>query len=71
VSGSTGTTLNTTTTGGGPTSFGTTTVGTNLTVNSDGAVSQTGPLTVNGTTGITTTGDNITLTNGGNNFVVW
>src|SRR5206468_6589390 len=53
----------------GTTTFGVTTVGTNLTTSSDGAVSQTGTLIVNGTGSITTTADAITLTNAGNNFV--
>src|SRR3989441_5779726 len=69
VSGTTVGALSTTTSTNGTTSFGATTVGTNLTTSSDGAVSQTAALVVNGTSSLTTTADAITLTNAANNFV--
>src|SRR5207244_10384168 len=62
VSGTTTGALSTTTSTNGTTSFGATTVGTNLTTSSDGAVSQTGALVVNGTGSITTTADAIDRT---------
>ena len=67
VSGSTQN-LTTTTTNGGATLFGTTTVTGNLAATSAGAVSQTGALAVNGTTDLSATGQNVTLSNVGNNF---
>jgi len=60
--------LTTTTTNGGTTTFGATTVAVNLSVTSAGAVSQTGALTVGGTSSINAGAGNITLANGSNNF---
>jgi hypothetical protein len=60
--------LNTTTTGTGSTSFGTTSVGGDLSTTSAGDVSQTGPLSVTGTTLLTAVGQNVTLDNPANDF---
>ena len=66
VSGSTGSTLTTMTTGSGATSFGVTSVGSNLTTTSAGGVSQTGAITVTGNADFT--GASISLANDANNF---
>ena len=63
-----GSDLTTSTTGTGTTSFGTTTVAGDLSATSAGAVSQTGPLTVTGTSQITAPGQSITLDNLNNDF---
>jgi len=60
--------LTTTTTAGGTTSFGATTVTGNLGVTSAGAATQTGALNVTGTSTVTATGQDVTLTNAGNDF---
>jgi len=60
--------LTTTTTAGGTTLFGATTVTGNLSATSAGAVSQNGALTVTGTTTVSASGQTITLANTGNNF---
>jgi hypothetical protein len=56
------------TTSAGATTFGTTTVGGNLGVTATGAVSQTGVLTVDGTTSVSAGANPITLNNAGNDF---
>jgi hypothetical protein len=60
--------LSTTTTGTGTTSFGATSVGGNLSTTSAGDVSQTGPLSVTGTTLLNALGQNVTLDNPANDF---
>ena len=68
VNGSTGASLGTLTSGTGTTSFGATTVGSNLSTASAGAVSQTGALTVAGTSNINAGANAITLATATNNF---
>src|SRR5207244_7862642 len=70
VSGTTTGALSTTTSTNGTTSFGATTVGTNLTTSSDGAVSQTGRLEEHRSERNTPAHDVIRLTHAENNFVV-
>jgi ABC-type Fe3+ transport system substrate-binding protein len=67
VSGSTQN-LTTTTTNGGATTFGATTVAGDLNATSDGDVSQTGPLGVTGTTTINASGNDVILDHAGNDF---
>jgi filamentous hemagglutinin family protein len=66
VAGSTGTGGLTLT--AGATTFGTTSVGGNLGVTASGTVSQTGALTVTGTTTLNTAANAVTLNNSGNTF---
>jgi|GEM_PF-4836961 len=63
-----GTATNLSTSSGGTTSFGTTTLSGGLSTTSVGNITQTGPITTGAPSSITSTSGNITLTNPGNSF---
>jgi len=63
-----GSATNLSTSSGGTTSFGTTTLSGGLSTTSVGNITQTGPITTGAPSSITSTSGNITLTNPGNSF---